>query len=333
MDFLQKLELYLGTGEMPKAYAPVLHHFYESYSHAIKTGGFDLNKVQPVLCRFLDTLVEQIKNPYTFELFHKRVRAPFDYYQFGMDFFRPLINFSESRILGISNLETIMKLVSKGENAILLANHQIEPDPQIISLLLENHYPQLAEEMIFVAGHRVTTDPMAIPFSLGRNLLCIYSKKYIDHPPEQKEQKLQHNQKTMKKMSQLLSEGGKCIYVAPSGGRDRPDEKGELDIAPFDANSIEMFRLMAQQADRPTHFFPLALLTYHISPPPKTIQKELGEQRPMFYSPAHLAFGGEIDMDNFPGSDTADKKEKRQLRTNYIEKHVREDYRKIFKLD
>ena len=43
--------------------------------------------------------------------------------------------------------------------------------------------------MIFVAGERVITDPLAIPFSMGSNLLCIYSKRYIDHPPEKKIEK------------------------------------------------------------------------------------------------------------------------------------------------
>jgi glycerol-3-phosphate O-acyltransferase len=30
-----------------------------------------------------------------------------------------------------------------------------------------------------VAGDRVTTDLLAMPFSMGRNLLCIFSKKHV----------------------------------------------------------------------------------------------------------------------------------------------------------
>ena len=82
--------------------------------------------------------------------------------------------------------------LARGENVILLANHQTEPDPQLISLLLEKTHPGFAEEMIFVAGDRVIRDPLAVPFSRGRNLLFIHSKRHIDHPPEQKEQKLLH---------------------------------------------------------------------------------------------------------------------------------------------
>jgi hypothetical protein len=51
----------------------------------------------------------------------------------------------------------------------------------------------LASKVVFVAGHRVTTDPLAIPFSMGCNLLCIFSKKYMEEPPELKAAKQQQN--------------------------------------------------------------------------------------------------------------------------------------------
>ena len=31
-----------------------------------------------------------------------------------------------------------------------------------------------------MAGGRVVGDPLAQPFSMGRNLFCVHSKKYID---------------------------------------------------------------------------------------------------------------------------------------------------------
>jgi glycerol-3-phosphate O-acyltransferase len=34
----------------------------------------------------------------------------------------------------------------------------------------------------------VITDPLAIPFSMGCDLICIYSKKYIDVIPEKREE-------------------------------------------------------------------------------------------------------------------------------------------------
>ena len=102
----------------------------------------------------------------------------------------------------------------------VVAAAQSEADPQIFSVLLDPIYPGFAESTIFVAGDRVTTDLLAQPFSMGRNLLCIFSKKHVDNPPEQRADKMRHNRMVMKRMGQLLKEGGQCIWVAPSGGRE-----------------------------------------------------------------------------------------------------------------
>jgi len=37
----------------------------------------------------------------------------------------------------------------------------------------------LGERVVYVAGDRVTGDIMSKPFSMGRNLLCIFSKKHM----------------------------------------------------------------------------------------------------------------------------------------------------------
>ncbi len=57
---------------------------------------------------------------------------------------------------------------------------QTEADPQVTSLLFDREgFQDLSERLISVAGHRVTTDPVCMPFSMGRNLFCIYSKKLV----------------------------------------------------------------------------------------------------------------------------------------------------------
>jgi glycerol-3-phosphate O-acyltransferase len=221
------------------------------------------------------------------------------------------------------------KELAQGENVILLANHQTEADPQAISIVLGQTHPEMADKIIYVAGERVTTDPLAIPFSMGCNLLCIYSKRYIDHPPELKEQKLLHNKNTMDKMRRLLEEGGKIIYVAPSGGRDRRNAKGEIEVAQLDPSSIEMFYLMAKKAKTPTHFYPLTLSTYELLPPPETVQKELGEPRFAKKSPIHLSFGKEFNMEKFPGSDQSDKQMRRKARADALWKLIHNDYLRI----
>lgn len=314
---------------IPDKYKKIIIAFYESYAQTLREHNIPIEDHQKVFDDFICIAKEQSQNPYQFEPYHERIRTPFDYYAFGIDFLKPLVDMEHSSVERLDDLNTIADSLARGDNVVLLANHQTEADPQAISILLEKIHPKIAEEMIFVAGERVTTDPLAIPFSMGRNLLCIYSKKYIDNPPEKKQEKQLHNKKTMQLMSSLLAEGGKCIYVAPSGGRDRRNEQGEIEVAPFDPQSIEMFYLMSKKASHPTHFHPLALLTYDMLPPPETVQIELGEARKTSRGAIHLAFGPCIDMEHFPGSDTKDKHERRKLRAEYICNLVKEDYKKL----
>ncbi len=127
-------------------------------------------------------------------------------------------------------------------------------------------------------------------------------------------------------MSELLSEGGKAIYVAPSGGRDRPNAEGTVEVAPFDPQSIEMFYLMTQRAGHPTHFHPMTLKTYELLPPPQTVQVELGEVRTAKRAGIHMAIGPSIDMERFPGSDLPDKHARRAARAAHIHHQVTTAY-------
>ena len=110
---------------------------------------------------------------------------PFDYYLMGVEFIRGLVDQPRSVTRGLENIAAMEKQLAAGDNVILLANHQTEADPQIFSLLLDEAHPDFATSTIFVAGDRVTSDAIAMPFSMGRNLLCIYSKRHLNNPPEQ----------------------------------------------------------------------------------------------------------------------------------------------------
>ena len=285
--------------EVPLKYQRFLYDVAATYRTIVAEAGLSPETADQVLGEFLWAVGEQVMHPFEFEPYHRLVTEPFDYYRFGLDFFRPLVDKDQSTVSGGDRLDRIEAQLDAGDNVIFLANHQSEADPQIISLLLEDEWPELGKEMIFVAGERVIADPMTAPFSMGRNLLCIYSKRHIEHPPERKAAKVLHNRKTMERMAELLGEGGHAIYVAPSGGRDRPNASGQVEVAPFDAQSIEMFRLMAQRATRPTHFYPMALATYDIMPPPEKVEVELGEPRKLRRCPVHLAIGEELDFERF----------------------------------
>ncbi len=288
---------------VPAKYQQFFEEFSVSYKAALTDGGHSPATADRLLAAFVACVTEQLRSPFQFEPFHQQITEPFDYYTFGVEFFRPLMDRGTSTLGGREHLTRLVAQLAAGDNVIFLANHQTEGDPQAISVLLEDGFASVGKAMIFVAGERVTTDPLAVPFSKGRNLLCIHSRRHIDHPPEQKAAKVHHNRKTMARMAELLAEGGHCIYVAPSGGRDRRNAQGVVEVAPFDPQSVEMFHLMARRAGRPTHFYPMALATYDFLPPPETVQVELGEARPIRRSPIHLSVGAECDLRQFEEGD------------------------------
>ena len=308
---------------VPAKYQSILEQAATAYRDALATAGYSAADADRRLGTFLARVGEQLASPFQFEPYQRRITEPFDYYTFGVEFFRPLINKPLSTLTGRDQLTRVAAQLTSGENVIFLANHQSEADPQAISVMLEDEFDAIGREMIFVAGERVITDPLTAPFSKGRNLLCIFSKRHIDHPPEQKAAKTNHNRKTMERMAELLSEGGHCIYVAPSGGRDRRDATGTIAVAAFDPQNVEMFWLMAQRASRPTHFYPMALSTFDILPPPETVQVELGEPRTMTFTPVHLAVGAELDMAGF---DALDRAERRVARADAAWRAVRDLY-------
>ncbi|GAB5412017.1 MAG: 1-acyl-sn-glycerol-3-phosphate acyltransferase [Chlamydiales bacterium] len=326
---MKKLFALIHRDDIPKRSQEILEGFANSYAEVLKKHGFSLELMEKNFLDFLNGALKHYANPYQFPLYHQAVRKPFDYHQFGINFISPLIKHEKSTIVGEDNLKKIDALTKKGENVILLANHQSEADPQVWSVMLKEKYPELSKNLILIAGERVVKDPVAIPFSLGCNLLCIYSKKHIENPPEDQHRKQLHNRETMEKMRELLHEGGKCIYVAPSGGRDRPKGDGTIAISPFDPKSIEMFYLMAKKAKTPTHFFPLAMDTYVVLPPPDTLERELGERRITIGGPVHLAIGEELDMEKFPGCEEKEKQTRRQNRAHYIWGIVNDAYQQF----
>ncbi len=317
-----RLRRLLVDPRFPDRYKPILDQFFGCYRAALAEAGLSPGDYDHLLDGFVDRLEEQLDTPFAFEPFHRQITAPFDYYTFGVEFLRPLVDKAASTLGGRAHLDRAARQLAVGDNVIFLANHQTEGDPQAISLLLEDGYAAMGKTMVFAAGERVTTDPLAVPFSMGRNLLCIYSKRYIDAPPDLKRAKQEHNRKTMERMSELLAEGGKCVYVAPSGGRDRANAAGVVEVAPFDPQSVEMCRLMALRAGRPTHFYPMALGTYDFLPPPETIQVELGEPRHIRRTGIHLAVGAEVEMADDPEGDAAERRAAREARARAIWRDV-----------
>ncbi|KAL6543999.1 Glycerol-3-phosphate dehydrogenase [NAD(+)] [Orobanche gracilis] len=123
----------------------------------------------------LDRIFLDVLDPFQFEPYHKAIREPFDYYIFGQKYIHPLLDFRTSFLGNMSLFDEIEKKLEQGENVILISNHQTEADPAVLALLLESNNPIIAENMIYVAGDRVITDPLCKPFSMG--IFCVYIPK------------------------------------------------------------------------------------------------------------------------------------------------------------
>jgi glycerol-3-phosphate O-acyltransferase len=326
LNILEKERANLGEN----VYGYILE-FFKGYETICSKLSLDVSSVAKNLTLYVDLIKKEVQNPTTFGIYHERETSPIDFYKFAITLFSPLIDQKKSTIHGEENIEKILSIMEKGENVILFANHQIEGDPTILAILLEKKYPDLIKNMISIAGARVTTDPITVPFTLGQNVICVYSKKYFDIHSDKKKQMQQHNSSAMVTLKHILDLGGKCIYIAPSGGRDRKDADGNLYPAAFDPKSIELMRLVGSKSKGKTHYFPLALYTYPVMPPPEKIKKEIGEQRKMCHSAVHINFGEEIAMFSPSKEDKEDKDTFRETQSKNIHAIVTKLYEKITK--
>jgi len=311
----------LNAAVETKSMAAMLAHFTNEYfaaaSNSFAAGNAEYNP-KDAAQRFMKALELGMKhgmggNKFTFGVTHKALRGKgdahdneledadgnpntYDFYKFGCDFFRPAMDLENSAVLGQENLAKAVQQIKDGENVVFLANHQSEADPQVFSVLLETiGLNDEAADVVYVAGHKVTTDALAIPFSMGRNLLCIHSKKHLDADPETKPVKQRQNLAAMSEMLGMLKEGGASLWVAPSGGRDRRDvETGEVPIAKFDRKTIDMFRLMGVKSKKKTHFYPLAMVSYDLCPPPDFVEAGVGEERNVRFCPIGINCGEEV---------------------------------------
>ncbi|GBG69664.1 hypothetical protein CBR_g4494 [Chara braunii] len=304
-----------------------IERFWNYYKSAVMSSGREraLEEAVRVMGQVFERIFMQFENPYIFDSHHLSIREPYDYYRFGQEYLRPLIDFENSYVGNCAILDEIESYIKQGHNVVLLSNHQTEADPGLMALLLEKSHPFLAENLTYVAGDRVVQDPFCKPFSMGRNLLCVYSKKHINDDPATAVMKTSANRRTLKVMASLFAQGGQLVWIAPSGGRDRPNEKGAWFPAPFDAASVETMRRLAEQdpgklgkgkQKPPGHLYPLALLCYSIMPPPRKVEKELGEERVIGYHGIGMSVGSELNFKDIAikaGLDVADRAAAREL--------------------
>ncbi|XP_014521075.1 glycerol-3-phosphate acyltransferase, chloroplastic [Vigna radiata var. radiata] len=298
-DVFAGIKKEVEAGSLPANVAAGMQEVYNNYKNAvIQSGDPKANEiVLSNMIALLDRVFLDVTDPFVFQPHHKAKREPFDYYVFGQNYIRPLVDFKNSYVGNMPLFIEMEEKLKQGHNIILMSNHQTEADPAVIALLLEARLPYIAENLTYVAGDRVITDPLSKPFSIGRNLICVYSKKHMLDDPALVEMKRTANIRALKEMAMLLRNGSQIVWIAPSGGRDRPEaQTREWVPAPFDISSVDNMRRLVEHSGPPGHVYPLAILCHDIMPPPLKVEKEIGEKRIISFHGAGISVAPAISF-------------------------------------
>eukprot|EP00746_Dinoflagellata_sp_MGD_P009668 gnl/MRDRNA2_/MRDRNA2_119723_c0_seq1.p1 gnl/MRDRNA2_/MRDRNA2_119723_c0~~gnl/MRDRNA2_/MRDRNA2_119723_c0_seq1.p1 ORF type:complete len:486 (-),score=90.82 gnl/MRDRNA2_/MRDRNA2_119723_c0_seq1:133-1590(-) len=287
------------AGKIPEKLQVGLLDLHSSYKGALgKSTAIDDSDKEAAQCiaSVAERVLTQFKEPYTFPSRHRRILEPFDYYSFGQRYIGNLINFDTSYVGHAERLIEMKKQIENGENVLIYANHQSEADPAVWAWLTDALAPSLAKEVYYIAGDRVVLDTFAKPFSMGRNLVCVHSKRHMDDDPDLKAAKMATNQKSVRELGTLFKEGGAVVWVAPSGGRDRKGDSGDYVVSDFDPSAVFLLKRMMEKSKKPGHVYPMAMASAEIMPPPSGVEKALGEKRVLDYHGVGISFGQEIDL-------------------------------------
>jgi glycerol-3-phosphate O-acyltransferase len=303
-SFMAALDKEVENGRIPKQLVPLWTDFFANHKKAILSANLpthDMKLVAEVQASIADTVINQLVNPYKFPSFHKSMTEPYDYFAFGQKYVGSLIDFTKSYLGHRERFDAMENQLNAGDNVIILANHQSEADPGIWAHMLIHTHPALAKKICYVAGDRVVTDALCTPFSMGRNLYCVHSKRHMEDDPDTKAEKSAMNRQTLRNMGMAFAKGGTLLWIAPAGGRDRPGDDGVYVPAQFDSSAVELMRALSGKAEKKmgtkSHFYPLAMYSAPLMPPPKTIEKGLGERRIVNFTGVGISAGKELDVD------------------------------------
>lgn len=335
-------DIYAVAEAFPEKYRGQFVGWYEGYRKQVlapKPQGPGLTDEQlfTIFNRIVDRIILMSRQPFDFASRHEMIEQPYDYFEFGQEYVKPLIDFDRSYLRNPEYWVSAKRALEKGENVVLLANHQSEADAAFLPLFFSrcsDDWAAFGRSVYYVAGDRVVGDPLAQPFSMGRNLFCVHSKKYIESEPEAavRSAKTKQNKRTLMELSKALKGGGMLIWIAPSGGRDRPNgEDGRPTPARWDPAAVEMFLSLGAKAGVPTRLYPMAMATYAIMPPPDGRNKALGEQRITRFSGSALSLGPEVDLSD-QATWRASDGEPIQVLCDLIFKQVCDEYDEIDKV-
>ena len=245
-SFLDTLDRLVQDGKLSSKVREGLVELFVNYRGALMKNKKEVDadgEASKMIASIAERVALQFLSPYTFPSRHERILEPFNYYLFGQRYCGNLINFDCSYVGNVEGFVKIQNQLNNGDNVVIMANHQSEADPGVWAWMTQYVSPSLATDVYYVAGDRVVLDTFAKPFSMGRNLICVHSKRHMDDDIELRAAKMKTNQKSVRELGNMMKKGGALIWVAPSGGRDRIDiELGSYKPSLFDPSAIQLLK-------------------------------------------------------------------------------------------
>ncbi len=78
----------------------------------------------------LDLIKQQCHNPFQFQPYHAQIRSPYDYYAFGIDLVKPLVDLPHSTVSGLEHIKKINAALKKGTTSSFWPTTRQRPIPR-----------------------------------------------------------------------------------------------------------------------------------------------------------------------------------------------------------
>ena len=204
--FMATIDSLLAAGKISQKVHAGLTELFTNYRAALVKSPRESNadkEAAMMIASIAERVAVQGFDPYTFPSRHERMLEPFDYYAFGQRYCGNLINFDTSFVGNAEGFRRIRSQLDAGDNVVVMANHQSEADPGVWAWMTQYISSSLATDVRYVAGDRVVLDTFAKPFSMGRNLVCVHSKRHMEDDPELRAEKMKTNQRSVREVRKV----------------------------------------------------------------------------------------------------------------------------------
>lgn len=117
-ELLAGIRKEVEAGSLPPNVAAGMEEVYNNYKKAvIKSGVPKANEtVLSNMSVFLDRVFLDVTDPFVFQPHHKAKREPFDYYMFGQNYIRPLVDFRNSYV---GNMSVFIEMEEKLKQVLI----------------------------------------------------------------------------------------------------------------------------------------------------------------------------------------------------------------------